>query len=622
MKLNQLFWIGAAWCLLFGGHLLHAQPGGYPLAPLSLNDLKAFKNPSANWQIAGGAQADPQKKYDLKTMPGQGVLVNLPTEQAKADLFSNMEHGDIELEMEFMMARESNSGIYLMGRYEVQLYDSYTAPISGSLRPGKHDCAAIYERWDDTKPEGQKGYQGHAARVNVSKAPGLWQHYRIIFQAPRFDAQGRKTANARFLKVYHNGVLVHDNVELTGPTRGSAFANEAATGPLRFQGDHGPVAFRNIKYKTYKPANLALENTTYDYYNGHIETLAELAKAKPDKQGVKTEGIDWNVEGNASEFAYTFNSTLNIATPGKYYFFVEASGKHRLAVNGVELNNSDKELIWRGSPQVAAIDLKAGKATVSLTYFKYIGWQRGALALYAEGPGLQKQALHLPSSFPPPPPAPIMMIGSEQKPQVLRTFLLHKGKQYSHAVAVSSPNQLHYALDLGQGRLLAAWRGEFVDAAPMWHERGGNSIQPAGSSVGLSTSPSLATLNGEAAPFPDSVALTYKGMELDKAGQPTFSYQWGSTTYTDRLQPDERGKALNRQITVANAPAATYCRIAQGSQIEQVGEGMFAVNGQEFYIKLGTGAAKPLVRNAKEGKELLLALPEGKDTQISYQVVF
>jgi hypothetical protein len=86
----------------------------------------------------------------------------------------------------------------------------------------------------------------YAPRQNASRAPGLWQHLKISFQAPRFDRDGNKTEPAKMLRVELNGVLVHENVELSGPTRGG-IGDEKATGPLRIQGDHGAVAFRNIK---------------------------------------------------------------------------------------------------------------------------------------------------------------------------------------------------------------------------------------------------------------------------------------------------------------------------------------------------------------------------------------
>ncbi|MCH7910999.1 MAG: DUF1080 domain-containing protein, partial [Candidatus Hydrogenedentes bacterium] len=61
-----------------------------------------------------------------------------------------------------------------------------------------------------------------------------------------FDAEGNKAANAKFLRVMHNGQVVHENVEVTGPTRGSRWPDETPHAPLMLQGDHGPVAYRNV----------------------------------------------------------------------------------------------------------------------------------------------------------------------------------------------------------------------------------------------------------------------------------------------------------------------------------------------------------------------------------------
>jgi hypothetical protein len=105
----------------------------------------------------------------------------------------------------------------------------------------------IYERNYSKRPIGQRVFDGRAPRQNVSKAPGLWQHYKISFQAPRF-VNGVKTENARILKVELNGVVIQENIELSGPTAGSISRNEIAEDALRIQGDHGQVAFKNHLY--------------------------------------------------------------------------------------------------------------------------------------------------------------------------------------------------------------------------------------------------------------------------------------------------------------------------------------------------------------------------------------
>ena len=162
-----------------------------------LTDLSAFAAPPKNWQLAGNVSTGLDKTNQLSKEKGTGTLVNDVDEKNPGhDLFFNLQHGDIDLQMDFMMAKSSNSGIYLQGRYEIQLSDSW-----GTVNPRSSDNGGIYERWDDSKPDGQKGYEGHAPRQNVSRAPGLWQHIRISFQAPRFNDKGMKTTNAKILSI-------------------------------------------------------------------------------------------------------------------------------------------------------------------------------------------------------------------------------------------------------------------------------------------------------------------------------------------------------------------------------------------------------------------------------------
>jgi len=118
-----------------------------------------------------------------------------------------------------------NSGLYLQGRYEVQMLDSFG--LSGK----SNECGGIY------------GVAQPA--VNMCYPPLTWQTYDIDFTAARFDENGKKTADAR-MTVYHNGVKIHDNVKLPGPTAAAKVKNEQGPGPIYLQ-DHGnPVRYRNI----------------------------------------------------------------------------------------------------------------------------------------------------------------------------------------------------------------------------------------------------------------------------------------------------------------------------------------------------------------------------------------
>jgi hypothetical protein len=207
---------------------------------ISLDSVEAWRGNTGDWVFVGDAMLKADDPAKLSTKPGAGTMVNGPVGRT-ANLMSEVEFGDVEAHVEFMVPKGSNSGVYFQGRYEIQVFDSW-----GASEPKFSDCGGIYQRYDE---EQKRGWEGRAPRVNASKAPGEWQSFEVVFRAPRFDAAGRKTANALFVKVIQNGIVIHENVEVTGPTRAAAFRDEKPLGPLMLQGDHGPVAYRNVRIR-------------------------------------------------------------------------------------------------------------------------------------------------------------------------------------------------------------------------------------------------------------------------------------------------------------------------------------------------------------------------------------
>jgi hypothetical protein len=197
------------------------------------------------WAVVGKAGLDPKNPRKLVAEPGDGVLVNSVKGRAH-DLVSKEKFADAEVHVEFLIAKGSNSGVKMMGLYEIQIYDSHD-----KKEPTGSDCGGIYPRAEE-QPLYHHIDKGVAPRVNAAKPPGEWQTLDIVFRAPRFDAVGKKTANARFLKVVLNEKVIHEEVEVEYPT-GSAWRlkKEVATGPLLLQGDHGTVAFRNVRIRPY-----------------------------------------------------------------------------------------------------------------------------------------------------------------------------------------------------------------------------------------------------------------------------------------------------------------------------------------------------------------------------------
>jgi hypothetical protein len=203
-------------------------------------DLAGWRTPTGTWSVVKEVSLDPADPKQFVLVPGEGVIVNSAASHT-VDLITQAEFGDMEVHVEFCIAKHSNSGVYLMGRYEMQIYDSFG--VEKDQYPGI-ECGGIYPRWIN-----EKDVEGHSPLVNASKPPGQWQTFDITFRAPRFDASGKKIANAKVVKFVHNGKVIHENVELNGPTRGPIAEDEKPTGPIRLQGDHGPVAYRNLRVK-------------------------------------------------------------------------------------------------------------------------------------------------------------------------------------------------------------------------------------------------------------------------------------------------------------------------------------------------------------------------------------
>ncbi len=200
------------------------------------HNFEGWRAPTGEWVAAGKAPLDSADARLFQIQPGEGILVN-GAKGKTVDLKTEAEYGDVLAHVEFVVPKGSNSGVYFMGRYEVQVYDSY-----GVAQPKYSDCGGIYASCSEPKPD----WPGCPPNLNASRQPGEWQTLEVLFRAPRFDAQGRKTEDARFVKVLLNGKVIHENVKVPRPTCSAAWLDEQPKGPLMLQGDHGPVAYRNL----------------------------------------------------------------------------------------------------------------------------------------------------------------------------------------------------------------------------------------------------------------------------------------------------------------------------------------------------------------------------------------
>lgn len=597
------------------------------LTPLPLHDLSAFKAQAGNWQIVGDVSMDPttdihhsqspatpvkkgkkaksepvpQASQAVTFQPGTGVLLNLNDDKKKGHLITNLQHGDIELELEVMLPKGSNSGIYLQGRYEVQLFDSW-----GERNPKFSDIGGIYRNWE--KDPG-KIYMGKAPLSNPSKAPGLWQKMRIVFQAPRFDANGNKTANARFVLVQLNGVTIHDNVEVPLFTGGPLENNETAKGPLMIQGDHGPVAFRNIRYLITSELSASVSKLSYKAYKGHFKEVAEFESLKPVKSGTADE-LTCEVLDDEDEFGLIYEGMIEVPRDDHYQFILAYTGSGVLEVAGKTIVDRQRGDWWH--EDVGAIDLKAGTHPFIIHYLKAAPWLPPRLGLSVKTTSSSLVKLHAYNSFPPEnnPVSPIF-INAGAQPRLLRAFVDFKGdgsKRITHSIGVGDPYGVNYVYDLDAGNVACVWRGDFVDATPMWHDRGDGSFKPMGATQFTYLSQSLAFLSQPGEAFPATGKdgeFRSKGYSIDeKTGRPVFYYLYKELEVEEKVYPDADDRVLIRELTLKNREGKTnlYLKLGEGSRIDKMPDGSFALDDRQYYIKTPLNA---IIREMNGVKELI-----------------
>ena len=618
---------------------------------LSLDDMSSFKPQAGNWQIVGDvtilpdvdiheAHAAPvpeetgkKKKKTKETTPvvdhpqavsftpGKGVLLNMNDDTKKDNLVSSFEHGDIELELEVMMPKGSNSGIYLQGRYEVQLLDSW-----GVKDPKYSDIGGIYRNWEN---EPGKIYMGKAPLSNPAKAPGLWQKFKISFRAPRFDANGKKIANAKFVSVELNGVKIHDNVEVPLPTGGPIENNEKPLGPLMIQGDHGPVAFRNISYQLATEKNATLSNINYKTYSGQFKVINDFINLKPETTGASND-LSIEVVSPEDQYAVVYTGNITVPADDEYQFAMAYTGGARLVINNQQLINVQSADSWRRDD--ATIQLKAGSYPFEICNYKDASWAPPRLGLFLQSAGSLKPLTAF-NSYPPDsnPSSPIFIpVGSS--PKLLRAFLNFNNagfdQRLTHTIGVGDPSGTHYVYDLKSGNLVCVWHGDFVDATPMWNDRGDGSFRPLGAVQYLFNNEPLAFLASPADAFPVMKKETqlsdtpYKGKGYvieEGTGRPVFLYNYKGLDVEDRIYPDDDNRAITHEVTVKNrgTDPGLYYKLAEGKTITQLANGMFAVDDKSYYIKPASGTA-PTIRDSNGKKELIVPVIKS----IKYSIIW
>ncbi|MEM9848997.1 MAG: family 16 glycoside hydrolase, partial [Bacteroidota bacterium] len=576
------------------------------MTDLSFEDLSAFRSTSSNWKIVGSVRAPMGKSKTLETTKGAGILVNLPDDKNKAQIFTQFEHGDIDLDFEVMMPAGSNSGVYLQGRYEIQLLDSW-----GKKRPSFSDLGGIYQRWDDTQPKGQKGFEGTAPLANAAKAPGLWQRMKISFQAPRFDAQGQKIQNARIIYVELNGVTIHRNVELTGPTRGPYVGNgkEAAMGPIVIQGDHGPVAFRNFKYRNFDGQAVQIKDLKYRVVRGLSDkNLSDWSKVTAEMQG-EDELMTWNVAKTDNDFAILYDGQLEVPATKDYFLKITYQGRVRLWI--------DNEMILDETRYNSAkkINLTKGRVPIRFEYRKTESWQQPQLGFSVEGNDFRPADLHYKNSSLTSNPTDPIYEHVDGQTRLLRSFIdfqlpdMEKPKRFTNTINVGDPTGVHYTYDLNQGSLVQIWRGNFLNMTPMWYNRGNGVSVARGVLVPLTPNAQIMQRQADgsmAQSFAES-QYQYRSYTVDEDNRPTFHYRAYGVEVADQLIPSADRKSIQRKLNLQSKAATddlVFC-IAEGKKLAKIDQEYYLVDDQ-YYIK--TTADAKIEKHANDRSALVVPI--------------
>lgn len=223
--------------LLFPGALFSQNKSDEPKPPV-VEPVKRNNPPSdAIILFNRGSLDNFVSIHDNKAAPWKVSGRHFTVVPETGNIQTREQFGDMQLHIEFNIPRDAknkegqkagNSGIYIIGKYEVQVLNSYK---------------------NETYTDGQAGavYRQYPPMVNASAKPGKWQEYDIVFEAPEYDENG-KLKQSPYITVFHNGVLVQNHVEVQGPTTAynEDLPETAEKGPLMLQDHNNKVKYRNI----------------------------------------------------------------------------------------------------------------------------------------------------------------------------------------------------------------------------------------------------------------------------------------------------------------------------------------------------------------------------------------
>jgi len=219
------------------------------------------------------------------------------------------------------------------------------------------------------------------------------------------------------------------------------------------------------------------------------------------------------------------------------------------------------------------------------------------------------------------------LVEVSDEPKMLRGFVDHVGEtreRLSHTMAVGDPAGIHYAYDLEVGNLVAVWQGQFVDATPMWDNRGNGSFRPLGMMQYLDKGQSLARLNKDKDDFSteqNAKQFRPRGYAIDSdSGHPVFKYDFEGLQVLDKTYPDEKQTSFIREISIPNKERGKnlYFKLAEATDIVELSKGVYSVDDRQFYLQVLSGP-KPTIRRLNGRQQLIVNL---SSDDITYKIIW
>jgi len=383
------------------------------------------------------------------------------------------------------------------------------------------------------------------------------------------------------------------------------------------QGDHGPVAFRNMVVNNFNKQIPEISSLETILYAGKFVVKPDYEKIKPTvKQQSSIISSSFSAAPN-NEYLLRYKGKIKITEPGLYHFYLNTfGGGGALSVNGMEVIPFTN---WNSKGNIS---LMTGEYNIDLCYSKYVDWAKPSLVVEMEGPGIRRFTIS-DTKIPAIDEADPIEVKANGN-TILRSFMdLPIGKRVVHAVNVGSAGNVHYTYDLDNGMIVQLWRGDFLDATPMWHERGDGSSKPAGTVLYFGA-PVLA-INKLSTPdalwMSDTTGAAFrvKGYTLDEMDRPVFTYIIYGKKVTDAIKVLGDNTGIQREIKIEPGQDLLYARVAAGKSIEEISPGNYLVDDKSYYLKMEqAGSQKPVIKEKDGIKELIVPVGNG----VRYTILF